>query len=548
MSRNTVALVAPLVLGMCAVLGPAASVSAGVLSDQTLEDDFDRADNNTSLGVSSVGGRTWKMLDENGLPHSVTDALRITDNQLHVGNDDPFDYDVNGPISGTGTQGESDAHAELGPFPNDVAISFDLDFGPITGPLDTLQHIFDGNDPDRWGIETIVSIRRPANADWNGADSARSPGVVAVHFFPNGKMELRTTGTDDGTLGGTPLANYADRIFWDKDGTQIGSRDENGDPTGDVAPNVPVDQITGSRNVEMSIVGDVLRIAIDGEFLLSHTINPLVPTLTENYIALGKDLRSSSGFDARYSPRFDNLTVDEAGEGELELEINTASGFIRLVNTSDEFDSVPIDYYEIVSPAGALDADNWNSLDEQNYDANGSGPGQSWDEAGGADEGVLSEAFLAGNTALAPGGKLSLGRGYGSSTADAGLTFTYRRDDFEEILAGNVHYIVPGDMDNDGDVDEFDVPLFVQALVNRPTYELAQPDVDADFVGDFDGNGLLDTGDIAQFSQAVTNAASASAGSSAVPEPASVLLVTLATCCFVGLNRHQRDQRRPMKN
>jgi len=131
------------------VLGTAATASAGILGANTLEDDFNRADSNTSLGVTSVGGRTWKMLDENGNPHAVTDALQIRDNHLHVGNDDPFDYNASGPISGTGTQGESDAHAELGPFPNNLVISFDLDFGPITGPLDTLQYVFDGNDPDR---------------------------------------------------------------------------------------------------------------------------------------------------------------------------------------------------------------------------------------------------------------------------------------------------------------------------------------------------------------------------------------------------------------
>jgi len=137
-------------------------------------------------------------------------------------------------------------------------------------------------------------------------------------------MELRTTGTDDGTLTGTPLANYADRIFWDENGTQIGSRDENGTSTGDTAPNVPANDIIGPRNIELSMIGDELKIAIDGQLVVDYTINPLVPTLTENYIAFGKDLRSSSGFDARYSPHFDNLNIPEPATFTLLMLIGSA--------------------------------------------------------------------------------------------------------------------------------------------------------------------------------------------------------------------------------
>ena len=91
---------------------------------------------------------------------------------------------------------------------------------------------------------------------------------------------------------------------------------------------------------------------------------------------------------------------------------------------------------------------------------------------------------------------------------------------------------IRGDMNGDGAVDSDDVPLFVQALVDRAAYE-ANPlssSVSPDVLGDFDGNRRLDLGDISAFSLAVNAASPAS--SSAVPEPSACLLFVLA---LVGL-------------
>ena len=95
-------------------------------------------------------------------------------------------------------------------------------------------------------------------------------------------------------------------------------------------------------------------------------------------------------------------------------------------------------------------------------------------------------------------------------------------------MTGTVEFVLLGDMDGDGDVDEMDVPLFMQALVDPAAYDTAQPNIDADFVGDFDGNGLLDVGDLGAFSAAVINAATASGEASAVPEPVTGVLLGLA--------------------
>ena len=114
------------------------------------------------------------------------------------------------------------------------------------------------------------------------------------------------------------------------------------------------------------------------------------------------------------------------------------------------------------------------------------------------------------------------------------------------IVSGEVEFIIAGDMDGDGDVDTDDVPLFVQALVDRAAYDLnefintAGFLVDADSVGDVDGSGTFDLGDLSAFSAIFTPPASAS--SSSVPEPASsgLLIVALGTLVLVGYRRKEK--------
>ena len=70
-----------------------------------------------------------------------------------------------------------------------------------------------------------------------------------------------------------------------------------------------------------------------------------------------------------------------------------------------------------------------------------------------------------------------------------------RPDDY----AGDPHH----DMDGDGNVDNDDAPLIVEAIVNRSAYDansFVNGDgylVDADASGDINGDGRLDLGDLA---------------------------------------------------
>ena len=118
-----------------------------------------------------------------------------------------------------------------------------------------------------------------------------------------------------------------------------------------------------------------------------------------------------------------------------------------------------------------------------------------------------------------------------NTTIDAmDLEFLIRIDTNGKTKDGFVEYILNGDMNDDGFVNDLDVNPFVQALTNRADYETAYPDVDADMVGDFNGNGVLDLGDVNGFKAAVPGVGAGSAGT--VPEPS---VMTLVLSAIVGL-------------
>lgn len=80
-----------------------------------------------------------------------------------------------------------------------------------------------------------------------------------------------------------------------------------------------------------------------------------------------------------------------------------------------------------------------------------------------------------------------------------------------------------GDMDGNGSVNTADVPLFIQALVDRATYDAAFPLLDADVIADISQNGTFDLGDLAGFNSLFAGPASAQA----VPEPSALSLAVV---------------------
>ena len=89
-----------------------------------------------------------------------------------------------------------------------------------------------------------------------------------------------------------------------------------------------------------------------------------------------------------------------------------------------------------------------------------------------------------------------------------------------ELVVG----FVLGDMDGDGDLDNFDIQPLELALTNRPLWESTYGLNDAHLRGDIDQDGDLDNFDIQPFEDLLTGGGPLGAAA-AVPEPSTLLLL-----------------------
>lgn len=200
----------------------------------------------------------------------------------------------------------------------------------------------------------------------------------------------------------------------------------------------------------------------------------------------------------------------------LTLRIDENTGAASIVNdTGTDFD---IDYYKISSGDDSLIEVNWNSLQQQSYDAvdgpdvgstAGDGIGETWTEAGGSDDGVLSESFLIGSSVITSStSPLGLGNVINLSGDAEQLEFEYRDAISGTVFSGNIEFVagIAGDYNGNGVVDAADYTVWRDGL--GTTFTAADYLVWKNNFGATSGTG------------------SASAGS--VPEPASLSLLLLA--------------------
>jgi hypothetical protein len=218
-----------------------------------------------------------------------------------------------------------------------------------------------------------------------------------------------------------------------------------------------------------------------------------------------------------------DVQITDAANILLFAQVNTDSGQVSLRNATGE--PVQIDYYEISSASDALNENNWNSLQEQNVAGfpAGNGSGNGWEEAGGSDDGLLSESFLTGNSTVANGANVSLGQAFKVGGAHD-LVFRYA--------------VVPessaptADFDADGDVDGSDFLRWQRGLGTSTGATKGQ--------GDADGDGDVDAGDLAAWEGEFGGGGFSGPGvlqtgfiryvtvsTAAVPEPSTVILVGL---------------------
>jgi hypothetical protein len=190
------------------------------------------------------------------------------------------------------------------------------------------------------------------------------------------------------------------------------------------------------------------------------------------------------------------------------LEVNTATGQATLKNLTGQ--PINIDYYEVTSAAGSLNATAWNSLQEQNRAGfpSGNGSGNGWEQFGGANARAIGESFLRGNSAVANNASIALGAAFNVGGAQD-LVFQYSEVDD----AGSV---LPGDYNNNGTVDAADYVIWRKTDTSQQGYTDWRTNFGA--TGGPSGPGTLMQGFVRYVTAGVGSGAAA-------PEPAGVLLV-----------------------
>ncbi len=223
----------------------------------------------------------------------------------------------------------------------------------------------------------------------------------------------------------------------------------------------------------------------------------------------------------------------------LTLQIDPATGEVAIINnTTSSFD---IDYYRILSDDDSLLETNWNSLEDQAYDAvdgpdggstAGDGIGETWTEAGGSDDGVLSESFLLSSSVFDEDDFALLGNVFDIAGDDQLLTFEYRDavsgNVFEgDILLATIDLGLPGDFNLDGSVDAADYTVYRDNLGQS----------DSALNGNGTGSGTVSSAD---YDLWVANygTSSSTSVSTSVPEPSS--LVSIVLLAIAGFSSSKR--------
>ena len=232
----------------------------------------------------------------------------------------------------------------------------------------------------------------------------------------------------------------------------------------------------------------------------------------------------------------------------LVLQVNTTNGLVTLKNDSSS--SFDINWYRIKSSDDSLEFDNWNSLSDQMYDAIdgaidadttvGNGIGETWDEAGGSDDGVLSESFLLGSSVFNMNDPpVDLGFIFKYLTGDVNnLTFQYRDSVTGGVFTGEIATVTTmallGDYNGNNVIDAADYTVWRDAMTAGATSLLNDSTPGSVNEADF-------TYWRAHFGETLGSGAGSSAA--AVPEPGSLLLALcggLMACVIRVRSRGQR--------
>ena len=212
----------------------------------------------------------------------------------------------------------------------------------------------------------------------------------------------------------------------------------------------------------------------------------------------------------------------------LKVRINTATGLTEILN--ETVTPYEIDSYRLMSSTDDLNYSGWSSLSDKGTDAvdgadagstAGDGIGETWDEAGGSDDGVLAESFLLGTSLFDTGRIVSLGNAFKPGGDTDSLTFEYRRVSDGTVFEGIFEFVTPvGDADFDGDSDVDIADLMIWQRGHGLTGQTDNSN------GDANGDGVVDGADL-DFWKSQLGQQPVADAITAVPEPAACCLLLL---------------------
>jgi hypothetical protein len=283
----------------------------------------------------------------------------------------------------------------------------------------------------------------------------------------------------------------------------------------------------GSLHVEfLNSGGSSLGSAV----LTAQQSRPWNQERTAAFVPVGTSTLRTSVFGDGYNAYIDNVDVrvTSAANELLFLEVNTTNGEVAIKNATG--DTFHLDYYKITSATNALDATDWDSLEEQDRAGfpSGDGTGNGWEEFGGSGSHVIGESFLTGNSLVSNGANIDLGAAFNVGGAHD-LVFLY----------GAVQGAGPpvdGDYNSDGAVDTADYV----AWRKNPTEFGGNPGYDTWKQNFGESSSPTGTGQfIRGFVRYVT---SGSGGSAAVPEPATIWFMSAGLGAIAAGGWRQRRQ------
>jgi hypothetical protein len=210
--------------------------------------------------------------------------------------------------------------------------------------------------------------------------------------------------------------------------------------------------------------------------------------------------------------------VEELNPQLLTLEVNPTNGNARIRNLTAN--PVDFEFIEITSGSGAIDMANVTPLGSGTID------GSDWEVLGAMSQNSLSQFLLDGVETLAPGASLTIANLFTGSTQD--LAFRYL-DSNVHMRSGIVTYATSsallGDFNGDSVVDAADYTVWRD--------NLGAADESAFAAGTGNGGGIDATDYSLWRANFGTTGGALGLAGNAVPEPASIAMLALAT--FGGL-------------